>query len=79
MGGVFGRLWLLQVMILGDLTIEVSQSLLSSMYSYHGSYTRSAVFKCELYQSCRYGKVVLVIGFVRYDKGESDAWDIKED
>ena len=79
MGGVFGRLWLLQVKILGDLTIEVSQSLLPSMYSYHVSYTRFVVFKCDLYQSCRYGKVVLIIGLVSYDKGESDAWDIKED
>ena len=79
MGGVFGSLWLPRIMILGDLTIEVSQSLLSSMYRYHVSYTRFAVFKCDLYQSCRYGKVVLIIGLVSYDKGESDTWDIIED
>ena len=78
-GGVFGRLQLLQVKILGDLTIEVSQSLLLSMYSYHVSYARFAVSKCDLYQSGRQGKVVLIIGLVSYDKGESDAWDIKED
>ena len=49
------------------------------MYSYHVSYTRLAVFKCDLYQSCRYGNVVLIIGVVSYDKGESDVWDIIED
>ena len=65
--------------ILGDLTIEVSQSLLLSMYGYHVSYARFAVFKCDLYQSCRYGKVVLIVGLASYDKGESDAWDIIED
>jgi hypothetical protein len=49
------------------------------MYSYHVSYTRLAVFRCDLYQSCRHGKAVLTIGVVSYDKGESSVWGMIED